>query len=134
MKSLLARTLTSTLLVLGSFAAAHAANHSPFPSAAMEFSSAPLPPALIRYFEQRDAIIAKEQMDEAKRQTRPPLRPRFLPHQPPLISPAQIEWGYQREAAVAKELRDEQMDRQRSGRPAPESAMEWMQRQPQRID
>lgn len=65
MKRLLAKTLASTALAMFSFSAAHAGNHnqsqSPFPSAAQEFSSAPLPPALIRHFEQREAAIAKEQ-------------------------------------------------------------------------
>lgn len=127
MKSLIAKSLMSTALVMATFAAAQAESVPPVDPRMYS-------PELLRQWEKRDAIIAKEQMDEAKRQTRPPLRPRFLPSQTPLITPAQIEWGYQREAAVAKELRDDQMDRQRSGRPAPESAMEWMQRQPQRID
>lgn len=64
MKSLLAKTLASTALAIFAFSAAHAGNHNqsqnPFPSAAQEFSSVPLSPALIRYFEQREAAIAKE--------------------------------------------------------------------------
>ncbi len=105
MKSLLAKTLTSTALVLVTVTVAHAVSDSPFPtaakefadplpatiqyfdqrtsrgpansgtqnsplpSAAQEFSSVPLSPALMRYFEQREAAIATGQKERPSRRS-----------------------------------------------------------------
>lgn len=80
MKRLLAKTLTSTALVLVTFTAAHAGNHnqsqSPFPTASEEnprwFS-----PAQLQYWEKREAAIAKELKDRpVKSDYRPYAQPR----------------------------------------------------------
>lgn len=111
MKSLLAKTLTSTALVLVTFTVAQAETQPP-----RIFS-----PGELQYWEKREAIIAKEVKEEAKGRTRTPLRPAYLPWQPPLFTPAQLQYWDERDAALAKELKNQ---------PMKESAMEWMQRQP----
>ena len=80
MKSLLAKTLTSAALAMFAFSAAQAGNHnqsqSPFPTASEEnprwFS-----PAQIRYFEEREAAIAKELKDRPRS-----VKPDYLPYAP----------------------------------------------------
>ena len=66
MKHLLAKSLASTALVLVTFTTAYADNHnqsqSPFPTASEE-NPRWISPAQMRYFEQREAAIAKEVKD-----------------------------------------------------------------------
>lgn len=132
MKRLLAKALTSTTVLLVTFTTAQANNHyqSPIPTASEEIPGAhSYSPELLQYWEKREATIAKEAMEakEALKGRRPPLRPAYLPWAAPLFTPAQLQYGDKREA----EIKDELMKRQRSGgTTSQESAMEWMQRQP----
>ena len=76
MKNLLAKTLTSTALVLATFSSAHAYsdNKGPQPTGPIENGAAPLP-SQTKYFEQREAAIAKEVND------RPSGRGDYIPKQ-----------------------------------------------------
>lgn len=124
MQRLLAKTLTSTAFVLVTFTAAQADNQSPFPSASEEYPRS-FPPALLQYFEKREANIAKEVRGDAKDRTRDPLRPSYLPWAPRVFTPEQLQYWAGRDAALAKELKD---------KPMKETAIHWLQRQPQSID
>lgn len=107
MKRFLAKTLTSTALVVVTFTAAQADNQSPFPSPTASDENPRLySPALLQSWAKRDAIIAKEAEEEAKRRTRIPLRPAFLPYQQPLMMPGMLQYWEQREAALAQELKN----------------------------
>ena len=108
MKSLLAKTLTSTALVLVTFTAAHAGNHnqrqSPFPAAGG--SPRWFSPEQLQYLEKREAIIAKEVKEAAKGSTLTVERPDYLPRVEPRLTRMQLRYWAVREAALAKELKD----------------------------
>jgi len=124
MKHLLAKTLTSTALVLVTLTSAQAQRVRPdYLPYAQPLSGTPSP-AQLQYFQEREAIIAKEVGEGAKSRTRT-RRPDYLPYALPLTgtpSPAQLQYFEQREAIIAKELS--------SGTTSQESAMQWLQRQP----
>lgn len=112
MKSILALTLTSTALTLGTVTVAQAE-----PPPERIFS-----PGQLQYFEKRAAIIAQEaKEEEAKRGTRTaPTRPAYLPWAPPVFTPEQLRYWEARDAALAKELSD---------RPMKDTAMQWLEQQ-----
>ena len=86
MKSLIAKTLTSTALALATFTPAHAFsdNNGPWPTVSEEnprwFS-----PAQIRYFEQREAAIAKELKDR-------PVKSDYRTHTGNVTQETAMEW------------------------------------------
>ena len=115
MKRLLAKTLTSTALVLMTFTAAQAEG----PPLRL-FS-----PEELQYWEKHEAILAKEVRGEAKDRNHNTLRPSYLPWAQRVSTPEQLQYWAGREPALAKELRD---------KPMKEPAMQWLQHQPQKID
>jgi hypothetical protein len=100
MKKLLAKTLTSTALVLGTFTTAHALSDNQGPWPADTDNQRWISPAAIHYFDQRTADVPVNSVGRSN-----PF-PAASEDSPRWFSPDQIRYFEQREAVIAKQVKD----------------------------